>query len=162
MSRDILLEKAEAADVLFVAIGIALGAIDRYPEREHPLTASEVILREVYLKHEALFRHTRGFVAPRDEPSRELRYEGGKMPGFYKLREIIGDRRKGIPCILAVSQATWYQGIQKGLYPKPVKLSSRASAWRASDIEALMKKIASGDAVRFDQMPDPDQEGGKE
>ena len=81
------------------------------------------------------------------------------MPGFYKLKEIIEDRRKGIPCILAVSRATWYQGIQKGLYPKPVKLSSRSSAWRASDIEALMKKITSG-GIRFDRMPD--QEGGKE
>ena len=157
MSRDIVLEKASAADVLFAAIEIALGAIDRHSEQAHPLTASEVILREVYLKHEALFGHTEKFVAPRNEPSRELRYEGGKMPGFYKLKEIIGDRRKGIPCILAVSRATWYQGIQKGLYPKPVKLSSRASAWRASDIEALMRKIASGGAIRFDQMPAPDR-----
>ena len=155
MSRDIILEKASAAAELLAAIGIALGAIDRHSEHAHPLTASEVILREVYLKHEDLLGHTEKFGAPRNEPSRELRYEGGKMPGFYKLKEIIGDRRKGIPCILAVSQATWYQGIQKGLYPKPVKLSSRASAWRASDIEALMKKITSG-GISFDQMPDPD------
>ena len=155
MSRDIILEKASAAAELFAAIGIALGAIDRHSEHAHPLTASEVVLREAYLKHGALFGHTEKFVAPRNEPSRELRYEGGKMPGFYKLKEIIGDRRKGIPCILAVSRATWYQGIQKGLYPKPVKLSSRSSAWRASDIEALMKKITSG-GIRFDQVPDPD------
>ena len=155
MSRDIILEKASAAAELFAAIGIALGAIDRRSEHAHPLTASEVILREVYLKHGALFGHTEKFVAPRNEPSRELRYEGGKMPGFYRLNEIIGDRRKGIPCILAVGRATWYQGIQKGLYPKPVKLSSRSSAWRASDIEALMKKITSG-GIRFDQVPDPD------
>ena len=160
MSRDIILEKASAAAELFAAIGIALGAIDRHSEHAHPLTASEVILREVYLKHGDLFGHTEKFVAPRNEPSRELRYEGGKMPGFYKLKEIIGDRRKGIPCILAVSRATWYQGIQKGFYPEPVKLSSRASAWRASDIEALMKNITSGGAVSFDRVPD--QEGGKE
>ena len=160
MNRNIIFEKACAADELFAAIGIALGAIDRHSEHAHPLTASEVILREVYLKHEDLFGHTDKFVAPRNEPSRELRYEGGKMPGFYKLKEIIGDRTKGIPCILAVSRATWYQGIQKGFYPGPVKLSSRSSAWRASDIEALMKKITSGGGIRFDRMPD--QEGGKE
>ena len=156
MNRDIILEKAAAADVLFVAIEIALDALDRHSEPAHPLTASEVILREVYLKHGALFGHTEKFVAPRNEPSLELRYEGGKMPGFYRLKEIIGDRRKGIPGILAVSRATWYQGIQKGFYPKPVKLSARASAWRASDIEALMKKITSGGAVSFDRVADPD------
>ena len=156
MSRDIILEKASAAAELFAAIGIALGAIDRHSEHAHPLTASEVILlRAAYAKYEALFGHTENVVAPRNEPSRELRYEGGKMLGFYRLKEIIGDRTKGIPCILAVSRATWYQGIQKGLYPKPVKLSSRSSAWRASDIEALMKKITSG-GIRFDQVPDPD------
>ena len=156
MSRDIILEKASAAAELFAAIGIALGAIDRHSEHAHPLTASEVILiRAAYAKYEALFGHTEKFVAPRNEPSRELRYEGGKMPGFYRLKEIIGVRTKGIPCILAVSRATWYQGIQKGIYPQPVKLSSRASAWRASDIEALMKKITSG-GIRFDQVPDPD------
>ena len=155
MSRDIILEKASAAAELFAAIGIALGAIDRHSEHAHPPTASEVILREVYLKHRALFRHTEKSVAPRNEPSRKLRYEGGKTPGFYTLKEIIGDRGKGIPCILAVGRATWYQGVQKGIYPKPVKLSSRASAWRASDIEALMKKIASG-GLRSDQTPDPD------
>ena len=157
MSRDIILEKAAAE--LFAAIENALEAVNLHPEHAHPLTSSEILLRAAYAKYEALFGHIEKFGAPRNEPSRELRYEGGKMPGFYRLKEIIGDRRKGIPCILAVSKATWYQGIQKGLYPKPVKLSARSSAWRASDIEALMKKITSG-GISFDQMPD--QEGGKE
>lgn len=155
MRPEVLLAKAEAADELFAAIKNALEAVNLHPEHALPLTSSEILLRAAYAKYEDLLGHTEKFGAPRNEPSRELRYEGGKMPGFYKLKEIIGDRRKGIPCILAVSRATWYQGIQKGLYPKPVKLSSRASAWRASDIEALMKKITSG-GISFDQMPDPD------
>ena len=155
MNRNIILEKAEAAEKLFAVIKNALEAVNLHPEHAHPLTSSEILLRAAYAKYEDLLGHTEKFGAPRNEPSRELRYEGGKMPGFYKLKEIIGDRTKGIPCILAVSRATWYQGIQKGLYPKPVKLSSRSSAWRASDIEALMKKIASG-GTSFDQVPDPD------
>ena len=156
----LLLAKAEAAVELFAAIENALEAVNLHPEHAHPLTSSEILLRAAYAKYGALFGHTDKFGDLRNEPSRELRYEGGKMLGFYNLKEILGDRSKGIPCILAVSRATWYQGIQKGLYPKPVKLSSRSSAWRASDIEALMKKITSGGAVRFDRMPD--QEGGKE
>ena len=151
----LLLAKAEAAVELFAVIKNALEAVNLHPEHAHPLTSSEILLRAAYAKYGDLFGHTENFVAPRNEPSQELHYEGGKMPGFYRLKEIIGDRGKGIPCILAVSRATWYQGIQKGLYPKPVKLSSRSSAWRASDIEALMKKITSG-GIRFDRMPDPD------
>lgn len=155
MNRNIIFEKACAADELFAAIENALEAVNLHPEHAHPLTSSEILLRAAYAKYEDLLGHTEKFGAPRNEPGRELRYEGGKMPGFYKLKEIIGDRRKGIPCILAVSRATWYQGIQKGFYPGPVKLSSRSSAWRASDIEALMKKITSG-GIRFDRRPDPD------
>jgi len=40
-----------------------------------------------------------------------------------------------------VSKSVWYDGIKSGLYPKPVKLSARTSAWRVSDIDALVEKV---------------------
>lgn len=46
-----------------------------------------------------------------------------------------------LPDVLAVfpvSRSTWYQGIKEGRYPLPVKIGSRASAWRVSDIEQLI------------------------
>ena len=68
------------------------------------------------------------------------------MQKLYRLKEIIGDRKTGAPGIIPISRAAWYEGIKKGLYPKPVKLSARSSAWLASDIEGLIEKIAAGGA----------------
>lgn len=63
---------------------------------------------------------------------------------FYRLREIIGDRKQGIPGIVPVSKAAWYAGIKEGRYPKPVKLSEKTAAWRASDIEMLVERLSKG------------------
>jgi len=63
---------------------------------------------------------------------------------FYRLREIIGDRKLGIPGIVPVSKAAWYAGIKEGRYPKPVKLSEKTAAWRASDIEVLVERLSKG------------------
>jgi predicted DNA-binding transcriptional regulator AlpA len=43
-----------------------------------------------------------------------------------------------------VSKAAWYAGIKEGRYPKPVKLSEKTSAWRASDIEMLVERLNKG------------------
>ena len=40
-----------------------------------------------------------------------------------------------------VSRSKWYEGINKGYYPKPVKLGARISAWKASDIDALIQSL---------------------
>lgn len=66
------------------------------------------------------------------------------MPRFYRLKEIIGDRKNGIPPIIPVSRASWYAGIKAGKYPAPIQLSERSVAWRESDIEALCDKLAGG------------------
>ena len=60
---------------------------------------------------------------------------------FYRLKEVIGDRKKGIPGIIPVSRSAWYAGIKEGIYPKPVKLSERTSAWRSTDIDELVKRL---------------------
>lgn len=60
---------------------------------------------------------------------------------FYRLKEVIGDRKKGIPGIIPVSRSAWYAGIKDGIYPKPVKLSERTSAWRSTDIDELVKRL---------------------
>ncbi|MCG8375728.1 MAG: AlpA family phage regulatory protein [Chlorobiales bacterium] len=63
---------------------------------------------------------------------------------FYRLWDIIGDRKRGIKGILPISRAAWYAGIKDGRYPKPVKLSEKTSAWRSSDIEALVERLNRG------------------
>jgi predicted DNA-binding transcriptional regulator AlpA len=70
--------------------------------------------------------------------------EGPNRTRFYRLSDVIGDRRLGIAPIIPVSKAAWYQGIKSGRYPKPVRLSVKTSAWRASDIDALVEKLNDG------------------
>ena len=57
-----------------------------------------------------------------------------------------------LPQVLAlipVSRSAWWAGCKSGRYPKPVKLGPRTTAWRASDIAALLEKLNQGiDAVK--------------
>lgn len=37
-----------------------------------------------------------------------------------------------------VSKSSWYAGISRGSYPRPVRISPRLSGWRASEIDVLI------------------------
>lgn len=62
--------------------------------------------------------------------------------GFLRIRDIIGDRRRGIPGLIPVSAATWYSWIAAQRAPKPVKLG-RTSVWRAEDIRTLIERLSA-------------------
>lgn len=68
---------------------------------------------------------------------------------FLRLKHIIGDpkAKPPIPALIPVSKSAWYQGIADGIYPAPVKLSTRTSAWLAEDINALIEKLGKGRAA---------------
>lgn len=40
-----------------------------------------------------------------------------------------------------VSKSSWYAGIAKGIYPKPIRVSARISAWRADEIATLINNM---------------------
>ena len=49
-----------------------------------------------------------------------------------------------LPAVLAripVSRATWWRGVKSGCYPAGLRLSARSIAWKASDIDALIKSL---------------------
>ena len=52
--------------------------------------------------------------------------------GFVRLSTILK--------IIPVGRTTWWAGVKTGLFPKPVKLGSRITAWRAEDIRELIEK----------------------
>lgn len=52
-----------------------------------------------------------------------------------------------IPAVIPVSSATWWRGVQSGRYPKPVKLSSRVTAWKVGDIRHFLATQAAGPVV---------------
>ena len=42
--------------------------------------------------------------------------------------------------LIPISRDTWYRGVKKGIYPKPVLLGGSINVWRAGDI----KKVLAG------------------
>jgi len=59
--------------------------------------------------------------------------------GLLRLKQFVGPGRP-----IPVSRSAWWKGVKDGRYPKPVKLGPRTTAWRVSDIRAL---IADGSAA---------------
>jgi predicted DNA-binding transcriptional regulator AlpA len=45
--------------------------------------------------------------------------------------------------IIPVARSTWWKGVKEGAYPRGVKLSERTTAWRESEIQALIERLSS-------------------
>lgn len=58
-----------------------------------------------------------------------------KSEKLWRLHEVL---RPNGP--LPISRSAWWDGVRKGIYPQPVKLGPRITAWRASDIERLIEE----------------------
>ena len=63
--------------------------------------------------------------------------------GFLRLPQIIGNpkAKPPIPALIPVSKSSWWDGIQKGIYPESVKIGPRTTAWKVEDIRNLIKKL---------------------
>ena len=60
--------------------------------------------------------------------------------GFLRLRQIIGDRKAGIPALIPISKSSWWNGVRELRYPQPVRtLGPRITAWRVEDIRTLIE-----------------------
>jgi len=46
--------------------------------------------------------------------------------------------------IIPISKSSWWDGIKKGRYPRPFKLSPRCSVWSAEDVYALVNSLRQG------------------
>jgi prophage regulatory protein len=57
---------------------------------------------------------------------------GGREYRYLRLPDVL----KRFP----VSQSAWYDGMKKGIYPRPTKLGPRTVAWLESDIDELVTK----------------------
>ena len=63
---------------------------------------------------------------------------------LLRIQDVIGCKKQGVTPIVPVSRTAWYAGIAEGIYPDPVKLGERTSAWRESDIMAVVAGTYSG------------------
>jgi prophage regulatory protein len=59
--------------------------------------------------------------------------------GFLRLKQVIGDPKKGTPPLIPVSAATWWNGVKSGRFPKSVKLGG-VTAWRVEDIRQWIEQ----------------------
>lgn len=54
--------------------------------------------------------------------------------GFLRLPQVLH--------VIPVGKTCWWEGVKEGRFPKPVKLTRRCTAWRAEDIQALIKSLS--------------------
>lgn len=66
-----------------------------------------------------------------------------KLPetGFLRIWDIVGDKKKKTPALIPVGRTTFLNRVKEGIYPQPVKISERTTAWRVEDIRGLIDKI---------------------
>ena len=69
--------------------------------------------------------------------------------GYLRLTQIVGDPDAcpPIPAIIPIGKSTWWDGIKKGRFPKPVKLGPRTTAWKVEDIRAWIEKANSKEST---------------
>jgi prophage regulatory protein len=53
---------------------------------------------------------------------------------LIRIEKIIGPNG-----YIPVSRSSFYEGIKLGIYPKPIRLGKRTSAWRLSEILAVVQ-----------------------
>jgi prophage regulatory protein len=58
------------------------------------------------------------------------------IDGLLRLPQVLA--------LIPISKSSWWQGVKNGRYPKPIKLNSRTTVWRASNIAAFIASV--GDA----------------
>lgn len=63
--------------------------------------------------------------------------------GFLRLSQILGNPKSNPPTppIIPVSKSSWWAGVKSGIYPPPVKLGVRTTAWRVDDILSLIDQL---------------------
>ncbi len=59
--------------------------------------------------------------------------------GFLRLPQVLS--------VIPLGKTCWWEGVRSGRFPKPVKLSTRCSAWRAEDIRQLIKDLSEQGSI---------------
>ena len=62
---------------------------------------------------------------------------------FLRVRQIVGDSQSDppVPPMIPIGRSTWWQWVRDGKAPAPVKLGPRTTAWKSSDISALIESL---------------------
>ena len=58
--------------------------------------------------------------------------------GFVRLPSIIAPKGP-----IPVGKSTWWQGVQSGRFPKPIKIGPRITAWRVEEVRDLIARLSA-------------------
>lgn len=67
-----------------------------------------------------------------------------KIDRSEQLQKAPNETLRRLPAVLAqipISRSAWWRGIQEGRFPKGIRLSERCTAWRQSDLDALIRRL---------------------
>lgn len=59
--------------------------------------------------------------------------------GFVRLAEVLR--------LVPVSKTAWFKGVSEGRFPRPVKLTRRASGYRVQDVRDLIERLSNSEGV---------------
>jgi len=62
---------------------------------------------------------------------------------LLRVKDIVGDRKKGIQGYIPISKSSWLQGVRDGKYPQSLKIGPKTTCWRESDILDYIKNLRS-------------------
>lgn len=64
--------------------------------------------------------------------------------GYLRIKQIIGDKKAKppLPPIIPIGRSSWWDGVKKGKFPKPVKIGERTTAWKVEDIKNLIESYS--------------------
>lgn len=74
-------------------------------------------------------------------PTEAIPDDGLPKSGFVRLKQILAPDGP-----LPISRSSWFSGQARGIYPLPVRLSERVSAYRVRDVRALIERLDAADA----------------
>ncbi len=64
-----------------------------------------------------------------------------RLDPLLSLKRILGSSEQ--PGLLEISRSSFYELIQAGVIPRPIKIGTR-SLWRQSDIQCAIERLAGG------------------
>jgi len=67
-----------------------------------------------------------------------MNYNALPSSGYLRLFQITGRPTDGIPPLIPVCNATIWNWVKTGKFPKPIKLSSRVTVWSVDDVMEYM------------------------
>ena len=62
------------------------------------------------------------------------------MDKLVRIRDIVKMSKTSKDFILPISKSAFWDGVKRGIYPQPIKLSTKVTCWKLSEIQAIVKE----------------------